>query len=109
MSFTRLCQLDALYKGESAPFVLEARELLLVRLYDGTLKAFQGICPHQEISLADALFDGETLMCQAHRWSFNMRTGRGLGPHFCQLDQYALRIEDGIVYVDIACIVSPDA
>jgi toluene monooxygenase system ferredoxin subunit len=101
MAFVTLCKLDALFQGGSRVFIAEGREVLLVWPRGDVPRAFQGTCPHQQISLADALFDGETLMCQAHRWIFNARTGQGQGPHFGQLAQYALRIEDGTVLVDI--------
>jgi toluene monooxygenase system ferredoxin subunit len=109
MAFVTLCKLDALYQGSSTVFVAEGREVLLVWPYGDAPRAFQGTCPHQQISLADALFNGETLICQAHRWTFNARTGQGQGPHFCQLAQYALRLDEGVVAVDVACIVSPGA
>ncbi len=109
MAFTKLCKLADLLQGASAAFALDGREILLLWPYDGALKAFQGTCPHQEISLADALFDGRVLMCQAHRWAFNGCDGRSVAPHFCQLAQYALRIEDGGVLVDVASVVPPDA
>jgi toluene monooxygenase system ferredoxin subunit len=109
MAFTTLCKLADLLEGESAAFALEGREVLLLWPYDGALKAFQGTCPHQEISLADALFDGRILMCQAHRWAFDGCNGRGIAPHFCQLAQYALRIENGMAQVDVACVVAAEA
>ncbi len=106
MAFATLCKLADLFEGEKAAFVVEGREVLLLWPYNGALTAFQGTCPHQEISLADALFDGETLMCQAHRWAFNACSGNGIAPHCCQLVRYALRIEAGEVLVDVATKVS---
>jgi toluene monooxygenase system ferredoxin subunit len=108
MGFVTLCKLADLSQGDSASFFAEGHEVILLWPFNGTLKAFQGTCPHQQISLADALFDGGTLMCQAHRWAFNANTGRGIAPHFCQLAQYALRIEDGTVRVDVASRVLLD-
>jgi toluene monooxygenase system ferredoxin subunit len=102
MTYATLCKLDDLSEGESASFVSEGREVLLLWPRNGELKAFQGTCPHQEISLADALFYGDKLTCQAHQWAFSARTGQGFAPHFSSLAQYALRIEDGMVQVDVA-------
>jgi toluene monooxygenase system ferredoxin subunit len=108
MAFVMLCKLADLFEGEKAAFVAEGREVVLLWPQDGMLAAFKGTCPHQEISLADAIFDGETLMCQAHRWAFNARTGQGIAPHFCQLTRYALRVEAGGVLVDMATKVSSE-
>ncbi len=107
MAYATLCKLDTLSQGESASFVVEGQEVLLVRPRDGALKAFRGTCPHQEISLAGALFDGKTLLCQAHRWAFDAQTGRGMAPHFMCLTQYPLRIEEGSVQVDVARALVP--
>jgi toluene monooxygenase system ferredoxin subunit len=101
MAFARLCKLADLVQGKSAAFTVEGHDILLLWPRKGALTAFQGTCPHQQISLADALFDGETLMCQAHRWVFNAHTGQAAAPHFCQLARYALRIEAGDVLVDV--------
>ncbi len=106
MAYATLCKLDDLSEGESASFTSEGVELLLLWPRKGELKAFQGTCPHQEISLAEALFYGDTLTCQAHRWVFDARTGQGFAPHFSSLAQYALRIEDGLVQVDVAAKIS---
>jgi toluene monooxygenase system ferredoxin subunit len=101
MAFVTLCQIDDLFQGESAAFVSEGRPVLLVWPYKGELKAFQGVCPHQDISLEGALLQGDTLTCQVHRWAFDMKTGQGKAPHFFCLERYALRIEAGAVQVDV--------
>ncbi len=108
MAFTTLCKLADLCEGGRSVFVAQGREVVLLWPYNGVLAAFQGTCPHQEISLADAIFDGETLMCQAHRWAFNARSGQGIAPHVCQLARYPLRIEAGEVRVDVAAKVSSE-
>jgi toluene monooxygenase system ferredoxin subunit len=102
MAYATLCQLDDVSRGEIAIFNVEGQPILLVWPSKGELKAFQGLCPHQEISLADAVIDGERLLCQAHNWLFDIGTGRGIGPNFLCLEHYALRIEDGAVQVDVA-------
>jgi len=102
MAYATLCKLDALSQGESAAFIAEGCAVLLIWPRDGELKAFQGTCPHQVISLADALFDGKTIVCQAHRWAFDAQTGQGKAPHFMSLTQYPLRIMEGSVQVDVA-------
>ncbi len=102
MAFAPICKLHQVGRGQSA-FAITAEKRAVVLLWpgDGELKAFQGICPHQGVPLDAALWDGETLMCQAHSWIFDGHTGQARPPQFCSLAQYALRIEGNDVLVDV--------
>jgi toluene monooxygenase system ferredoxin subunit len=106
MAFTNLCRVDQVPKGLTATFKIEAHEVLLVRPDGGELRAFEGRCPHQLVSLEHALFDGRTLTCQLHRWTFDVNTGRCRPPRSAALTQYPLRIEEGMVQVDMAAAIS---
>ena len=70
---------------------------------EGRIVAYQGRCPHQETTLDDALFDGETLVCSAHLWEFDAATGKGLNPANTQLCEFPVEIRDGAIYVTAPC------
>lgn len=76
--------------------------ILLVWPDGGNLKAYQGTCPHQHVSLQRGEFNGRIITCPVHRWVFDGRTGKGLQPAGCALSEYPLRIEDGVVQVDVS-------
>ena len=102
MSFTKVCSLDDLWEGEMEAFTVNQQEILLVCAEGGEVKAFQGICPHQDITLVDGKFDGTKIICRAHLWQFDACTGKGINPDDCALAEYPVRIdgEDVLVSTD---------
>ena len=102
MAYTTVCKHRNLGEGEMVPFTVEGHEILLVWPDGSELKAFQGVCPHQNGLLKFGGFNGRLLTCTLHNWVFDGRTGEGLSPTDCALEEFPLRIEDGWVQVDLA-------
>ena len=100
MAFTRVCAESEVGTGEMAAFFLDGWEVLVVRDRTGTLRAMDGICPHEDFPLVHGDFDGSLLVCANHGWSFDVSTGRGVRPTSCKLDQYAVKVDGGDVFVD---------
>lgn len=92
-----------LWEGELADFGVEGEEVILAHLIGGEIKAFQGMCPHQEITLADGEWDADTceLTCAGHSWQFDLRNGKGINPGGCQLYSYPVRVVDAKIQVGI--------
>ena len=84
--------LDDLWEGDLAEVQLDGEAVLLVHLEGGGIRAYQGVCPHQEQSLADGDLDGDVLTCPGHRWEFDARHGRGINPEGCVLFSYPVRV-----------------
>lgn len=102
MAFQRICALDDIWEGEMSCFEVGSDEVLVVGLDGGDVCAFQAVCPHQDIPLVEGKFDGKTLICRAHQWMFDARTGVGINPGDCRLAAYPIKIEGTDVYVDTA-------
>ena len=49
--------LDDLWEGDLLDVEVEGEQVMLVHLLEGGVKAYQGMCPHQEILLADGKVD----------------------------------------------------
>jgi toluene monooxygenase system ferredoxin subunit len=47
-------------------------------------------------------FNGRIITCTLRNRVFDARTGLGLSPEGCALEEYPLRIEDGRVQVDLS-------
>lgn len=100
-SFKKVCTLDDLWQGDMTEVEVDGHLILLVWPEEGDLRAFQGICPHQDIPLAEGKFDGRVVMCRAHQWTFDAHSGQGLNPGNCRLAEYPVRIEGNDVLVAV--------
>lgn len=100
MAFEKVCTLDDLWEGEMESFEVDGQEILLVCRDGGEVRAFQGVCPHQDIPLVEGKFDGKLLVCRAHSWIFDAATGEGVNPAGCQLAEYPIKLDGDDVYVD---------
>ena len=107
MAFERVCLESDIGAGEITAFFIDDWEVLVLRDASGTLRAMDGICPHEQFSLALGGFDGTVITCANHMWSFDAMTGKGISNPGCQLEQYALKVEGGEVFVDTGASADP--
>lgn len=105
----RLCSLDDLAEGEMRDFQVGDREVVVTWCAGAAPAAFDARCPHEGISLAFGEFDGRELVCGAHQWSFDGRTGECIFPGECRLRSYPLRIVDSDVLIDLDGPAARDA
>jgi toluene monooxygenase system ferredoxin subunit len=98
--WVRVASTDDLWEGDVLDVEVADEQVLLVHLHDGQIKAYQGMCPHQEVLLADGSWDPDNnvLVCQGHAWEFDLATGKGLNPAGCQLFEFAVeQVSDEIL------------
>ncbi|MEH6503074.1 MAG: Rieske 2Fe-2S domain-containing protein [Cycloclasticus sp.] len=102
MAFEKICTLDDVWEGDMDAFETSSGTQVLVLGVDGgDLKAYQAVCPHQEIDLVEGEFDGKVLTCKAHLWQFDALNGKGLNPTDCQIAGYPLKVVDEDIWVDV--------
>lgn len=101
MAYTKACTLDEVWEGDMTEVEVDGQVVLLVGLDGGGVRAFQGMCPHQDIPLCEGRFDGKVLMCRAHQWTFDARTGAGINPGDCKLAVYPVQVQGDDVLVDV--------
>lgn len=100
MTFKKLCSLDDVWEGEMEVFEIDGHEVLVCGIEGGEVRAFQAVCPHQDIPLVEGKFDGKHVICRAHQWVFDANNGLGVNPGDCKLARYPLRIEGNEVLID---------
>lgn len=102
MAFQRVCSLDDLWENDMAVFEVEGRQVLVVHLLGGEVRAIQAACPHQAQPLVDGTLEGSVLTCQAHRWEFDVCRGKGINPEDTELRSFQAKVEGDDIYVDVA-------
>lgn len=96
--FTAVCAAEELWVGEMLECRVGPRRVLLLNV-EGELRAYDGVCPHQAVPLAEGDFDGRTLVCRAHHWEFDAASGRSVNPSGQCLRRFPVQVVDGQVLV----------
>jgi toluene monooxygenase system ferredoxin subunit len=92
-----------IWEGDILDAEVDGEQVIIVHHLDGSYDAFQGLCPHQEVLLADGKWDENTcvLACPGHLWEFDMKAGEGINPTGSTLYRYPVKENDGVVCVGI--------
>ncbi len=103
MAFTPVCPAGAVSEGGMGLFQVGKKSVLLVWPSGGQLRAFRGRCPHADLPLHDATFDGGKLTCVQHGWGFDCDTGKCITHVSVRnaLHPYEVRVEQGEIQVDL--------
>jgi 3-phenylpropionate/trans-cinnamate dioxygenase ferredoxin subunit len=88
-------------EGTLAAFDVGGQRVAVVNL-EGTLYAFDDLCPHRQCSLAEGVLEGTVVTCPCHGSQFAVTTGERLrGPAVRGVRTYAARVERGALQVEI--------
>jgi nitrite reductase/ring-hydroxylating ferredoxin subunit len=80
---------------------INGRRILLVNL-DGTIRAWDGTCTHEEADLSTGFLLGERVTCPLHLSQFDLTTGEAVNPPATEnLRKYNVKIDEGDVLVDL--------
>jgi nitrite reductase/ring-hydroxylating ferredoxin subunit len=99
-SFQYLCNVDELKENSGRRFIINDIEIAVFKINSEVL-AVSNICPHQQTSLIyDGFVEDEFVVCPAHGWKFNLRTGKkDSGSNGLQV--YPVNVVDDRVFVKI--------
>ena len=96
-----LCALDDVPSGETRRFVVDGREIAVVRIEE-SVYAIGDVCSHQRISLSEGEVDADerTVECWKHGSEFSLETGEALTlPATRPVPVYDARVDDGQIVV----------
>jgi toluene monooxygenase system ferredoxin subunit len=91
---------DDLWVDDMTSIEVGATRVLIVRLDDG-VHAFENRCAHLGLPLDEGRLERCRLICAAHGWTYDARTGRGINPQTARLRTFPVRIEHGRIFVDV--------
>ena len=77
-------------------------ERVAVFKYDGKISAVSNVCQHQNGPLGEGKILDGCITCPWHGWLYDVRTGQCLLPaRGAAIATYAVRIEDGDIWVEV--------
>ena len=99
----RLCRRDEVVAGAMRSFqVAGVTWPVLATELDGTVVAVAGVCPHEDVGLADGDLEDGCLTCPGHAYQFDLRTGACLHDRLLELRRYPVSLDvHGDVWVDL--------
>ncbi|MDK9700311.1 MAG: Rieske (2Fe-2S) protein [bacterium] len=99
--FFETVALDSIPIGKGVGMQVYNRKVAIFRLFDGTVKATDDVCPHAGAPLSNGIIDGCQLMCVWHGWTFDLRTGICDVNEHTILGFYPIEIREGMIFVGI--------
>lgn len=98
--FSFLCELKDLEEKIGKKFIVNDTEIAVFKL-NNEIFAVSNVCPHQQTHLIyDGFIEDEFVVCPAHGWKFNLKTGKkDSGSNGLQV--YPIKVIDGQVYVKV--------
>lgn len=98
----RVCRLADVAADEPRAFAVAGVTWPVIVTYvDGALVAVPGVCPHEDVALADGELDDGTLTCPGHGYRFDLRTGRCPHDPALVLRRYPLTVVGDEIWVDL--------
>ena len=100
-TWTEIGSVDEL-KQRSLQQIVCGQTKLALSYKDGRFAAISGVCNHIGGPLGEGRLEGDYVVCPWHYWKFHHRTGQGEpGYEGDQVATYAVKVEDGRVFVDL--------
>ena len=98
--FQKICSIKELKEHTGKRFIVNDKEIA-VFLFNNNIYAVSNICPHQHSALIyDGFIEDEYVVCPAHGWMFNLKSGR-TQTGSKGLDTYETKVIYGQVYVKV--------
>jgi len=98
--FTFICSMDELKESIGRKFLANDVEIAVFKI-NSEIFSVSNVCPHQQTHLIfDGFIEDEFVVCPAHGWKFNLKTGKkDSGSN--GLDSYPVKVIDNLVYIKV--------
>jgi toluene monooxygenase system ferredoxin subunit len=100
VTFRRAAALDEIWSGDMLGCEVAGRKVLLVRVEESVF-AYEDRCAHLGVPLSRGRLAGTRLTCYAHEWQYDVATGRGINPASACLRAFPVRVDGGLVLVNV--------
>jgi nitrite reductase/ring-hydroxylating ferredoxin subunit len=98
----RVCRLADVVDDRLRAFAVDGVTwpVIVVRV-DGELVATPGVCPHEDVALADGELRDHAIVCPGHGYAFDLHTGRCAHDPGLELRRYPITLVGDELYVDL--------
>ena len=97
-----VCRLADIAPGELRAFAVEGVTWpVIVTIVDGEIIALPGVCPHEDVALADGDLTGATITCPGHGYMFDVHTGRCAHDPGLELRRYPVHVLGDAIWADL--------
>lgn len=99
----RVCEVDEVVAGELRGFQVSGVTWpVMLTILDGTIVAFPGVCPHDDVSLVDyGVLTERGVVCRVHGYRFDLDTGRCEHMPALALRRYRVTLVGSEIWVDL--------
>ncbi len=81
-----------------------AGRIAVFRTAENRFFAIEDRCPHKDGPLAHGIVHGNTVTCPLHNWVISLATGEAQGADEGAVRTYALKVEDGRLFISSEAI-----
>lgn len=79
-------------------------DIAVFRAGDDHVFALRDRCPHKGGPLSQGIVHGHRVTCPLHNWSINLQDGHAVAPDQGCAAAFPVRVENGIVYLNLAAV-----
>ena len=98
----RVCRVDEIVEGQLKLFPIEGVLVpILVTRVEGEIIAGTSMCPHEDVSLAKGCIQNGSIVCKAHGYAFDLRSGDCSHDPKLRWRVYKTHVVSGELYVDL--------
>jgi nitrite reductase (NADH) small subunit len=76
-------------------------DIAVFRTADDRVFALRDSCPHKQGPLSQGIVYGDRVACPLHAWQISLVDGKAQEPDVGETACYAVKVEDGTVYLEI--------
>lgn len=103
----RLARVEEFGVKDLRSFRILGRHVGVFREADGSFRAMEMGCRHQNADLTQGDIKGNVVTCKWHGWRYDLRTGECLHGSGSRLRHYECRVEDGHIFISAQPMETP--
>jgi len=98
--------LEDIPKLGSRVIVTDTMKIAVFRTAKDEVFAVKDVCPHKQGPLSQGIVHGTSVTCPMHNWKIDLASGKALAPDEGCTNVFPVKVEAGLVYIDLAVTVA---